>query len=387
MGDASSAPGSDKNMEIKKFALTNTKDIVNHFSTSGASVCVATAATHPLDVVKVRLQLEHVGQRASSSGMAQKWLNMVQSEGPQSLYKGVVPALMRSAMYGGLRLGLYEPCKGALNWVVDSSNIVTKVTAGALSGAIATATTNPLEVLKVRMQVSRSVSNGKLIGEIRSMMAREGLSGLWRGVGPSMARASALTASQLATYDESKQIIKHWMLVEEGFWLHISASFAAGVVGTTTTAPIDTVKTRMMIQRESAGALYKNAFDCAYKICTSEGLLGLYKGWSAMFARLGPQTAITFLVYEKLRQLVGISALSKVNILTGKDLEAAQLSTLAEDVVGMQYVAANGADSDLELAAAFWNLIIARQQLIRGSSANNDSASVIAVNASIAGTA
>ncbi|MCO5577296.1 hypothetical protein L7F22_031123 [Adiantum nelumboides] len=317
-------------MEIKKFALTNTKDIVNHFSTSGASVCVATAATHPLDVVKVRLQLEHVGQRASSSGMAQKWLNMVQSEGPQSLYKGIVPALIRSAMYGGLRLGLYEPCKGALSRVVDSSNIVTKVTAGALSGAIATATTNPLEVLKVRMQVSRSVSNGKLIGEIRSMMAREGLSGLWRGVGPSMARASALTASQLATYDESKQppsfdALREKFLDEEvasitkrrysqsnksgRHMVSHCASFAAGVVGTTATAPIDTVKTRMMIQRESAGSLYKNAFDCAYKICTSEGLLGLYKGWSAMFARLGPQTAITFLVYEKLRQLVGMGAL------------------------------------------------------------------------------
>ena len=31
--------------------------------------------------------------------------------------------------------------------------------------------------------------------------------------------------------------------------------------------------------------------------------------WSATFARLGPQTAITFLVYEKLRQLIGIRAL------------------------------------------------------------------------------
>ncbi|KAI5075466.1 hypothetical protein GOP47_0009542 [Adiantum capillus-veneris] len=285
MGDASSAPGSDKKMVIETFSLTNTKDIVHHFSTSGASVCVATAATHPLDVVKVRLQLEHVGLRASSSGMTQKLLDMVQSEGTRSLYKGIGPALLRSALYGGLRLGLYEPC------------------------AIATAATNPMEVLKVRMQVSRNVSDGNMVRAIRSMIATEGLRGLWRGIGPSMTRASALTASQLATYDESKQIIKHWMMLEEGFWLHISASFAAGLVGTTATAPIDMVKTRMMIQRENASALYKNAFDCAYKICRSEGLFGLYKGWSAMFARLGPQTAITFLVYEKLRQVVGISAL------------------------------------------------------------------------------
>eukprot|EP00250_Pteridium_aquilinum_P007654 c17324_g1_i1 orf=396-1121(-) len=241
--------------------------------------------------------------------MTQKVKDMVQSEGPQSLYKGIVPSLLRSALYGGLRLGLYEPCKGVFDWTFDRSNVFTKIASGALSGAIATATSNPMEVLKVRMQVSRQPSDGKLLRELRNMLANEGLSGLWRGVGPSMTRASALTASQLATYDESKQMIKHWMAWEEGFWLHISASFAAGIVGTTATAPVDIVKTRMMIQRETSSAMYKNAFDCTYKIWSSEGLLGLYKGWSAMFARLGPQTTITFLVYEKLRQFVGISAL------------------------------------------------------------------------------
>ncbi|RRT69750.1 hypothetical protein B296_00010008 [Ensete ventricosum] len=34
----------------------------------------------------------------------------------------------------------------------------------------------------------------------------EGVRALWKGVGPAMARASCLTASQLATYDESKQV-------------------------------------------------------------------------------------------------------------------------------------------------------------------------------------
>lgn len=250
-----------------------------------------------------------MGLRASSSGMTQKLIDMVQNEGPRSLYKGIVPALLRSALYGGLRLGLYEPCKGVLDRAFDCTNILTKIAAGAMSGAIATAATNPMEVLKVRMQVSLQPSDGKFYRELRNLLVNEGLSGFWRGVGPSMARASTLTASQLATYDESKQRLRHWMALEEGFWLHISASLVAGGVGTTATAPIDIVKTRMMIQRETSSAIYKNACDCAYKILRSEGLLGLYKGWSAMFARLGPQTTITFLVYEKLRELVGISAL------------------------------------------------------------------------------
>lgn len=44
------------------------------------------------------------------------------------------------------------------------------------------------------------------IGEVRKVVAQEGLKALWKGVGPAMARAGCLTASQVATYDEAKQV-------------------------------------------------------------------------------------------------------------------------------------------------------------------------------------
>lgn len=43
---------SDKGKRVKKFTFTKTRDMVNHFSTSGAAVCVATATTHPLGLSK-----------------------------------------------------------------------------------------------------------------------------------------------------------------------------------------------------------------------------------------------------------------------------------------------------------------------------------------------
>jgi solute carrier family 25 uncoupling protein 8/9 len=42
--------------------------------------------------------------------------------------------------------------------------------------------------------------------ELRRTISEEGIKALWKGVGPAMARAAALTASQLATYDETKQV-------------------------------------------------------------------------------------------------------------------------------------------------------------------------------------
>lgn len=84
-------------------------------------------------------------------GLVQGKLSMqvVKSEGLRALYLGLTPALMRSVLYGGLRLGLYEPSKYVCELAFESRNVLMKIVSGAFSGAVATALTNPVEVLKV----------------------------------------------------------------------------------------------------------------------------------------------------------------------------------------------------------------------------------------------
>lgn len=253
--------------------------------------------------------MQLVGQRGPLIGMGQLFVQLLNNEGPRSLYLGLSPALTRSVLYGGLRLGLYEPSKYASDLVFGSTNIFVKIGSGAISGAVATALTNPVEVLKVRLQMNPNSTRGP-IKEMSKIVSEEGLKALWRGVGPAMARAGALTASQLATYDEAKQVLVKWTPLEEGFPLHLISSTVAGVVSTLMTTPIDMVKTRLMLQRESKRAgSYKSGLHCAYQVIRTEGPLALYKGGLAIFARLGPQTTITFIVCEKLRQLAGLNAI------------------------------------------------------------------------------
>lgn len=77
------------------------------------------------------------------------FLQVFKNEGPRFLYLGLTPALTRSVLYGGLRLGLYEPSKYACNWAFGSNNVFVKIGSAGFGGAIATALTNPVEVLKV----------------------------------------------------------------------------------------------------------------------------------------------------------------------------------------------------------------------------------------------
>ena len=61
-----------------------------------------------------------------------------------------------------------------------------------------------------------STSRISTMGVMREIVAEEGLKALWKGVGPAMVRAGCLTASQMATYDEAKQVssILYYILLE-----------------------------------------------------------------------------------------------------------------------------------------------------------------------------
>ncbi|XP_042516921.1 mitochondrial substrate carrier family protein ucpB [Macadamia integrifolia] len=297
-------------VEEKKGSVLSASYIVYHFSTNGIAVATATGLTHPLDVLKVRLQMQLVGEKGPLIGMGKLLSQILKMEGPKAMYQGFTPALMRSLVYGGLRLSLYEPSKYVCDRAFGSTNILVKIASGAFSGAIATALTNPTEVLKVRLQTNSNVEKRGVLREMRKIASEEGIKSFWKGVGPAMGRAAMLTASQLATYDESKRALIRWTSLEEGFHLHFISSTIAGAVSTLATAPMDMIKTRLMLQRESykVGG-YRNGFHCAYQVILTEGPWALYKGGFVTFARLGPQTMITFLVCEKLREHAGLRAL------------------------------------------------------------------------------
>lgn len=59
----------------------------------------------------------------------------------------------------------------------------------------------------------------------------------------------------------------------------------------------------------AGGSKYRNPWRCATAIYEAHGLAGFWRGWLANYARLGPQTVMTFLVVEQLRGLVGMEPL------------------------------------------------------------------------------
>ena len=176
--------------------------------------------------------------------------------------------------------------------------------AGSLSGALAAWASNPIDLIKTRLQ-SKENPYKTSSAVARHIIKVDGIRGLWAGTVPStvktfhptqaaipskpihpvavglyrsgtiwrltgfshclQARAAVLTAAQCATYDEAK---KAWMLLTGGgdtMTTHVGASMISGLVTTTLTAPVDVIKTNMFVGELSASAVVSTPiFEAVY---------------------------------------------------------------------------------------------------------------------------
>jgi solute carrier family 25 uncoupling protein 8/9 len=238
-------------------------------------------------------------------------------EGVAAFWGGLGPALARGVFYGGTRLGLYGPAKDALARhapaAAAASPLLAGVAAGALSGCAAAALTNPIDLVKTRLQAPRppGAPRPTALATAATVARAGGPAALWAGTGPSMARAAVQTASQCAAYDAAKRGVGRATGWRDGPAVHLCASALTGLVTTTCTAPIDVVKTRMMVAAGEGGGgggrPRASPWRVARDLVSSEGPAALLKGWTTQFLRLAPQSVITFMVLEQLKRAAGLA--------------------------------------------------------------------------------
>lgn len=240
---------------------TTPKDMVPSaavkFFGAGTAACIADLVTFPLDTAKVRLQVRcsvfkrpgHIltfcskclcpnlqlttfechpiqiqGEAAKTKGVSTlKYRGvfgtiktMVRTEGPRSLYNGLVAGLQRQMSFASVRIGLYDSMKQfytrgtestfhnlgvTVTWTTSSccinladinmftgAGIVTRLLAGCTTGAMAVAFAQPTDVVKVRFQAQVRLADGGrryngTLDAYKTIARDEGVRGLWKGTG------------------------------------------------------------------------------------------------------------------------------------------------------------------------------------------------------------
>merc|ERR1712217_66672 len=79
---------------------------------------------------------------------------IAREEGAAALFKGLSPGLQRQCLFGGLRIGLYDPVKSLYCGKdhVGDVPLHLKIAAALTTGAIAMTIASPTDLVKVRMQ-------------------------------------------------------------------------------------------------------------------------------------------------------------------------------------------------------------------------------------------
>ena len=303
------------------------------FVEGGLASMIAGFCTHPLDLIKVRMQLQ--GEVAAVPALAyalngsvnapvvarkpgpfRVGLEVARLEGVTALYSGVSATLLRQVLYSSTRMGLYELLKH--QWQDHGPHegsglpLHKKVTAALVSGGFGAIVGNPADLAMVRMQADGRLPkherrNYTSVGNALSRMVRqEGILSLWTGAAPTVTRAMLVTTAQLATYDQIKDTIVENHLVPEGLATQIVASCGAGVLASVASNPIDVVKTRVMNMKVKPGEAppYRGALDCAVKTVRAEGPMALYKGFVPTVTRQGPFAIILFLSLEQIKKVI-----------------------------------------------------------------------------------
>ncbi|KAK2154038.1 hypothetical protein LSH36_278g00040 [Paralvinella palmiformis] len=264
------------------------------FLFGGSAGMAATLFVQPLDLVKNRMQMSGEGGASKEHKTSLHAIrSIIRNEGFTGIYSGLSAGLLRQASYTTTRLGVYSILFDVFAVEGKPPNFATKAAIGMTAGAIGSIIGTPAEVALIRM-----TSDGRLpVNERRGyknvfnalyrITTEEGVLTLWRGCGPTIARAMVVNAAQLASYSQAKQFV-----------------LGTGRVGKFLPSPLKTIgKVRIQNMRVIDGKPeYRGAFDVLVRVVSKEGFFSLWKGFTPYYARLGPHTVLTFIFLEQMNK-------------------------------------------------------------------------------------
>uniref|UniRef100_A0A6U3TSY5 Mitochondrial carrier protein n=1 Tax=Ditylum brightwellii TaxID=49249 RepID=A0A6U3TSY5_9STRA len=274
--------------------------LLQSMALGGTSALFAVNFTHPIELVKTRMQVSGKGIGATCSAV-------MGSEGISAFWKGIAFAYGREMSYTSIKLGAYAPVRDALGAGKDAPFYL-KFLAGAITGGVGSVVGNPFDVMKTLAQTNsgESVPLTRLVGK---MYEDQGMKGFYRGVEVNIMRACVLNATKMGCYDISKGYV-----VDATGWQRkdvktsFSAAFIAGFFMTCTVAPWDMIRTKLMNQPTDK-KIYDGFADCLVKTVKGDGVLSLWRGFIPIWARFAPQATLQLLTIEFLYGALGFKSI------------------------------------------------------------------------------
>lgn len=244
---------------------------------------------HPFDTIKIRLQTG-----ATTGGAWSVLSQIVRTESPAALYKGMLSPMIGEAANNCILFGVYGMLKPFQERHNHSSASV--AISGALAGTAISVVVCPSELVKTQLQNNRDSfrfrSEG-FAGCVSRIVRDSGPLGLFHGYRITLAREIVFNACYFFIYEHCKRLLvaRRQTAKETVQATSIDYLLAGGLAGTGAWAlsyPIDVAKT--CIQARSDNFVLENWREYGFRF--------FYRGfWTTIF-RSFPVNAVTFWAYE-----------------------------------------------------------------------------------------
>jgi len=279
------------------------------FALGSVAGAAGATAVYPIDLVKTRMQ----NQRTSSYIGELMYRNsfdcfkkVIRHEGFTGLYRGLVPQLMGVAPEKAIKLTMNDLARDKLrHWHLPGSPsgdlpIWAEVLAGGCGGASQVMFTNPLEIVKIRLQVAGEMAGGQKVSAL-GVCKELGFFGLYKGSRACFLRDIPFSMIFFPCYAHFKPALAD----ENGYNSPGSLLLAAALSGcpaASLVTPADVIKTRLQVVARAGQTTYSGTLDAARKIYAEEGFRAFWKGSIARMCRSSPQFGVTLVTYEVLQR-------------------------------------------------------------------------------------
>ncbi|KIX98929.1 uncharacterized protein Z520_05390 [Fonsecaea multimorphosa CBS 102226] len=305
------AEAADRAVSKSQQLLRGLLESAHHFGLGSIAGAFGAFMVYPIDLVKTRMQNQRStrpGERLyeNSIDCARK---VIRNEGIRGLYSGVLPQLVGVAPEKAIKLTVNDLVRGRFtDKQTGKIPLWAEILAGGSAGACQVVFTNPLEIVKIRLQVQGELAKKSDAVPKRSAMwivRNLGILGLYKGVTACLLRDVPFSAIYFPTYSHLKRdFFGESPTKSLGVLQLLTAGAIAGMPAAYLTTPCDVIKTRLQVEARKGEATYNGLGDCARKILKEEGFKAFFKGGPARILRSSPQFGFTLAAYEVLSKLL-----------------------------------------------------------------------------------
>ncbi|KAF1801721.1 mitochondrial carrier domain-containing protein [Mucor lusitanicus] len=292
----------------------------------GMAGVVSRVVIAPLDVVKIRMQLQthrthfgfHQNQKHNTAikynKITQALRTILKEEGIRGLYKGNMPAEYLYLSYSAVEFWAYKELEQIIE-KVDAKRTLPHTLktfgCGMIAGCAATAATYPFDLLRTRFAVQAPQKNTSVTRAMADIYNMEGAAGFYRGLWPAIIQIMPYMGLLFSSYDifakGFKNLRDQQILSASYKPTHDMISGAlSGFFSKIVVYPFDLVRKRLQMEGSQATSarLRSSWWGCLTSIVRQEGALSLYKGLAPSLLKVAPANAVTFMVFEETKDVL-----------------------------------------------------------------------------------